>query len=91
MSMNYIGQFFLLKKDLFTQIGGLHYGYSSEGLYDLLLRSTEGSKKICHIPFVLYTKNKTIEHDSQMTQKIIEEALLYGKYWFTYSFRTDLL
>jgi len=75
LSMNYIGQFFLLRKDLFTRIGGLQHGFSFESFYDLLLRATEITENIAHIPSVLYTKNKSIEYNLVMGQKVIEETL----------------
>ncbi|MGQ9847830.1 MAG: hypothetical protein ACUVQP_10100, partial [Bacteroidales bacterium] len=75
LSMNYIGQFFLLRKELFARLGGLHYGFTFESFHDLLLRATENTNKIAHIPSILYTKNKLIEYDSVTGQKIIEKAL----------------
>ena len=75
VSMNYVGQFFLLSRELFVQAGGLHYGFSSEGIYDLLLRVAERTKKIGHIPSVLCTKSRSPEHSFQAGKKVIEESL----------------
>lgn len=76
LSMNYIGQFFLLKKDLLKLVGGLRYDFKSGAMYDLLLRATERSKRVIHIPLILYTKGFEIEDPDQIYKKILEECLI---------------
>ena len=75
LSMNYIGQFFLLRKHIFEQMVGLDYGFSAEGMYDLLLKVTEKTSQIGHVPSVLYTKGSRLEDSSQAGEQILEQAL----------------
>jgi len=75
LSMNYMGGFFFLKKELFDRVRNLPYGYSSEGMYDLLLKVTELTQNIGHIPLVLYSKGNNIDRFSDTEKRIIEEAL----------------
>jgi len=48
LSGNYIGQFTLLRRGLVAELGDF------EGAYDLLLRATERTEKILHLPRVLH-------------------------------------
>lgn len=75
LSMNYIGEFFFLRKELFDKLKDMPYGYSPEGMYDLLLRVTELTQNIGHIPLILYTKGNNIDRSSDIEKRIIEEAL----------------
>ena len=76
LSMNYIGQFFLLKRELLWKVGGLTHGASADGLYDLLLRVTEHTNKIGHISSVLYESETATKSSYQIEQRILEEALI---------------
>ncbi len=54
LSSNYICHFAVYRKNLLTDIGGLREGYEGSQDYDLVLRFTEKTDKIKHIPKVLY-------------------------------------
>ncbi|MFO0753892.1 MAG: glycosyltransferase family 9 protein [Thermodesulfovibrionales bacterium] len=75
LGMNYIGDFFLVKKELFYRTGGLRYGNSPEGRFDLLLRATESAGHIGHVPLVLYTRGGSSVCSADRGKSIIEEAL----------------
>ncbi len=75
LSMNYIGGFFFLKKELFDKLGGLSYGYSPEGIYDLLLKVAELTQNIGHLSSILYTKGNKDERSPDIEEKVIKEAL----------------
>ena len=53
-SMNYICHFVLVKKELLTQVGGIREQYDGAQDYDFLLRCVEKTKKIGHVPRILY-------------------------------------
>ena len=53
-SINYICHFAVLRRDLLKQIGGFRAGFDGAQDYDLLLRATEKTSRIAHIPKVLY-------------------------------------
>ncbi len=53
-SHNYITHFFVTKKSLYEEVGGLRKEYDGAQDYDLIFRCTEKAKKITHIPKILY-------------------------------------
>lgn len=53
-SINYICHLFVLKNELFQNIGRFRSGFDGSQDYDLILRATEKANKIVHIPKVLY-------------------------------------
>ncbi|HOL21914.1 MAG TPA: glycosyltransferase family 2 protein [bacterium] len=53
-SCNYICHFLVIKKTLLDEIGYFRNGFDGSQDYDLVLRLTEKSEKILHIPKVLY-------------------------------------
>lgn len=53
-SINYICHLFVLKKELFQNIGRFRAGFDGSQDYDLILRATEKADKIVHIPKILY-------------------------------------
>lgn len=53
-SINYICHFAVLRRELLKQIGGFRAGFDGAQDYDLLLRATERTSRIAHIPKVLY-------------------------------------
>ncbi len=55
MSMNYIPHFCVYRRALLTKVGGFREGFEGSQDYDLVLRVTEETKKIVHIPKVLYS------------------------------------
>ena len=53
-TVNYICHLCVLKRELLEKIGYLKEEFEGAQDYDLVLRATENTKKICHIPKVLY-------------------------------------
>jgi glycosyltransferase involved in cell wall biosynthesis len=58
LSMNYITHFSIIKKTLVDDIGGFRKGFDGSQDYDLLLRVTEKTNNIVHIPKILYNWRK---------------------------------
>lgn len=54
LSMNYIAHFSVFRRSFLQLIGGFRSGYEGAQDYDLLLRFTERSNHIAHIPKILY-------------------------------------
>lgn len=53
-SHNYITHFFVVKAEIMKQAGGFRSEYDGSQDYDLMFRCIEISKKIKHIPMILY-------------------------------------
>lgn len=53
-SHNYITHFFVVKAEIMEQVGGFRSEYDGSQDYDLMFRCIEISKKIKHIPMILY-------------------------------------
>ena len=53
-SHNYITHLLVVRKSMFLDAGGFSSKYEGAQDYDLILRLTEKTKKICHIPKALY-------------------------------------
>lgn len=54
-SQMYICHFTVVRHELFQDLGGFRSTFDGSQDYDLLLRLSEITDRICHIPFVLYT------------------------------------
>ncbi|MBR2833496.1 MAG: glycosyltransferase [Bacilli bacterium] len=54
LSSNYICHFTVLRKSIMDEIRGFRSEYNGSQDYDLFLRFTEKTNKICHIPKILY-------------------------------------
>lgn len=54
LGVNYITHFLVVRRTLINRIGGFRSKYDGAQDYDLLLRLTELSKNITHIPKILY-------------------------------------
>ena len=54
LSYNYICHFLILKKQLMEKLGGFKKEFDGSQDYDLILRATECTSKIIHIPKILY-------------------------------------
>jgi len=54
LGVNYITHFLVIRKTLFDELGGIRKGYDGAQDYDLLLRATEKTNQIVHIPKILY-------------------------------------
>ncbi|MBE3585677.1 MAG: glycosyltransferase family 2 protein [Thermoanaerobacter sp.] len=85
MSMNYICHFSVFRRSLLNQIGGFRKGFEGSQDYDIILRVSEQTCKIAHIPKVLYhwrkipgsasgsTSAKSYAHKAAV--RALEEAL----------------
>ena len=54
LSENYLRHFIALRRDLIRSVGGFRSEFDGAQDYDLLLRVTEGTDRIHHVPRVLY-------------------------------------
>ena len=54
LSRNYFGHLVVIRRSLVTSIGGFREGFEGSQDYDLILRATERTDRIEHIPRVLY-------------------------------------
>lgn len=54
LGVNYITHFVVARKSLVDKIGGLRSGFDGAQDYDFLLRATESTNEIRHIPKILY-------------------------------------
>jgi GT2 family glycosyltransferase len=54
LSMNYITHLSCFRRSLLGEVGGFRRGFDGSQDYDLLLRFTERTQRIAHIPKVLY-------------------------------------
>jgi len=54
LCVNYLCHFLVIKKSIIEKIGGFRDGYNGAQDYDLLLRCISETKKIIHIPMILY-------------------------------------
>jgi GT2 family glycosyltransferase/SAM-dependent methyltransferase len=60
LSMNYITHFSVFRRSVLDTIGGFRRGFDGSQDYDLLLRVTERTDKIAHIPRILYHWRKSL-------------------------------
>ncbi len=78
LSRNYIGNTVLIRKTLLEGLKGLPRDYEYKDIYDILLRATELTNKIGHIPKVLVHNRPSqlspVKHDA--AKKAIKDALL---------------
>lgn len=54
LASNYMSHFLTMRKDLFDQIGGVRPGFDRSTDFDLVLRASEATDRVGHIPKVLY-------------------------------------
>lgn len=54
LSYNYINHFTVLRRSLFERVGRFRIGYEGSQDHDLLLRVTEQTDQVVHIPRILY-------------------------------------
>ena len=54
LSMNYTGHFLVIRRELIQELGGLRPEAEGSQDYDLVLRITEKTNRIAHIPEILY-------------------------------------
>lgn len=53
-AVDYVGPFLALRRDLFDELGGLRTEFGAAMIYDLLLRASERTQAIGHVPEVLW-------------------------------------
>ena len=75
LSTNYICHFLAVKKDLFDSIGGFKAGFEGSQDHDLVLRLTNASKRVFHIPKVLYYWRKHSGSFSDVSKSLITAAV----------------
>ncbi|OZH54336.1 hypothetical protein AFK68_11600 [Hydrocoleum sp. CS-953] len=73
LSRMYTGHLCIYRRELLEKLNGFRVGYESSYEYDLILRLSETSKKIFHIPKVLY-HNRISENKVEINQTISEET-----------------
>jgi hypothetical protein len=80
LSTNYPFHFFLCRRSLVDEIGGLRYGFEGSQDYDLILRVIEKTKpeKIAHIDKILYHW-RTVQESSAQTSLAKPYAYKAGK------------
>lgn len=70
-SVNYICHFVVVRASLLTAVGGLRHGFEGSQDYDLLLRLTERTRHIAHVPGILYhwrASDISLSHDERKLQ-----------------------
>jgi GT2 family glycosyltransferase len=55
LSMNYITHFATYRREIVQKVGGFRKGFEGSQDYDLILRVTEQTKRVAHIPRTLYS------------------------------------
>lgn len=78
LSFNYITHFAVYRKSLVEKLGGLRSEYNGAQDFDLVLRVTEKTKKIAHIPKVVYHWRK-VEGSTALKMSSKNYALEAGK------------
>ncbi len=85
LSYNYVNHFTVLRRSLFESVGRFRVGFEGSQDHDLLLRATERTDRVVHVPRILYhwrahpestagrATQKTIVHSSG--RKAVAEAL----------------
>jgi len=74
----YTGHLSVYKKELIDQVGGFREGYEGSQDYDLMLRASERTQEIHHIPKVLYHW-RTIEGSTAADPSAKEYAYVAGQ------------
>lgn len=66
LSTNYVARFSILRRRLVEEIGGFRSGLDGGHEYDLILRATERTRRIAHIPKILYHRRQGISSTSDL-------------------------
>ena len=77
-SVNYVTHFSVYRRSLVEDLGGLREGYEGSQDFDLVLRATEATDKIAHIPWPLYTW-RAIRGSAALSAAFKPEAWEAGK------------
>ena len=88
-SINYVCHFCVARTELLREVGGFRSGFDGAQDYDLILRLTEATDKIAHIPMVLYHWRRIAgstsatatakPHTSEAGLKALSESLVRRK------------
>ncbi|MGB3514347.1 MAG: tetratricopeptide repeat protein [Microcoleaceae cyanobacterium] len=73
LSRMYTGHLCIYRRELMEKMNGFRAGYEGSYEYDLILRLSEETEKIYHIPKVLY-HSRLSENGVEINQKISEET-----------------
>lgn len=90
LSTNYVCHLSVFRKRILDEVGGMKRGFEGSQDFDLLLRFTEATNRIGHIPKVLYHWRKIITsaaasetakpHAFKAGRKALKEALIRRKF-----------
>jgi GT2 family glycosyltransferase len=78
LSNNYVGRLCVYRRSLVTRIGGLHGEGDVAADHDLLLRGSEVTQSIGHLPRVLYHRRVSrslAQPEVKAVQRVLEDAL----------------
>ncbi|NEQ39633.1 MAG: tetratricopeptide repeat protein [Okeania sp. SIO3I5] len=73
LSRMYTGHLCIYRRELLEKLNGFRVGYQSSNEYDLILRLSEISQKIFHIPKILY-HSRISQNPLEINQTISEET-----------------
>lgn len=83
LSGDYMGGVLALRRALFETLGGFRRAFGDAGQYDLVLRATEATDRICHLPRPLYHRRvqetATPRRRHEAMRSAIEDALVRRK------------
>jgi GT2 family glycosyltransferase len=74
MSMDYIGNLMVARRSLIEAVGGLRASLDGSERYDLMLRLAERTKRIAHLPHVLYHARRVHEEQARSALRALSEA-----------------
>jgi len=72
LSLNYLGECFVIRTTLADKLGGLCRGWSLSQNYDLALRAVERTEKIVHLPEVLFHRRSGLLPSTDQNDRIAE-------------------
>ena len=87
LSYNYISNLCVIRKQLLEDIGNIDL----KDNYDLIIKTTEKTNNICHIPRILYSSSSSNNDNSKniildtLRRRKLEGRVLYNKYSDSYS------
>jgi GT2 family glycosyltransferase len=73
LSMDYIGDFLVVRRALAIEAGGIRSDLDGSETYDLALRVSERSQQIAHLPRVLYHARRAAPHTG--AQRVLTDTL----------------
>lgn len=75
LAFNYVSRLSVYRKKLLEEIGGFRDGFGNSWDYDMVLRFTEKTGKIFHVPKVLYHVRSAEAHAPKEDRRALAEAL----------------